>query len=470
MKRKTFANPESLQNPFYRKFLCPDALFSVIRNSFLDISYPRGNNTTFSLQDVAMSAFAMFSLKDASLLQFDERRKSAAGNLRNLYGIQSVPSDTQLRSLLDPVSPSAFRRSFTEIFALLQRGKVLESRAFLDGHYLVSGDGSGFFYSEALSNDQCQVKRRNSNKKTGYYQSFYAACLVHPDFSTVIPFAPEFMVQQDGSSKNDCERNASKRFLEDFRREHPHLKVIFIEDGLSSNGPHIQELKRHNMRFILGAKENDHQYLFEQSYELENLGQGTRLQYKDEKNPSKSHDFFFANGLALNKSNRDLKVNFIDYWETSYDKHGNKQKELHFSWVTDLEITQENVYQIMRGGRARWKIENETFNTLKNQGYHLGHNYGLGKQNLSLNFVTLTFLAFFVDQVLLITSEIYQAAYEKTKAKYVLFERIRGLFYGWEVDSMATILEAICYGIAKKNLAEVVEKPEPRPKKKPKEK
>lgn len=379
MKGKQFANTDSTKNILYRKYLNPDALFSTVRNSFLDISYPRGNNATFTLQDAAMSAFAMFSLKDASLLQFDERRKCAAENLRTVFGIQSVPSDTQLRSLLDPVSPSAFRTAFTDVFALLQRGKVLESRTFLDGHYLVSGDGSGFFYSEALSNDQCLVKRRNSNKKTAYYQSFYAACLVHPDFSTVIPFAPEFMIKQDGSSKNDCERNASKRFLEDFRREHPHLKVIFIEDGLSSNGPHIQELQRHNMRFILGAKESDHQYLFEQSYELESVGQGTRFQYTDEKDPRKHHDFFFANGLALNKSNKDLTVNFLDYWETLYDKEGEKQRELHFSWVTDLEITQENVYQIMRGGRARWKIENETFNTLKNQGYHLGHNYGLGK-------------------------------------------------------------------------------------------
>lgn len=470
MKTLNFANNNSDDKPFLRKHLHADALFSTIRNSFLDLNYPRGCNATISLQDAAMSAFAMFSLKDPSLLQFEERRKTYEDNLRRVYGIQSIPSDSQMRHLLDPLSPSAFRRSFTEIFSLLQRGKVLESRTFLDGHYLVSGDGSGFFYSEALSNDQCQVKRRSSSKKTGYYQSFYAACLVHPDSSTVIPFAPEFMVKQDGSTKNDCERNASKRFLDDFRREHPHLKVIFIEDGLSSNGPHIQELQKHNMRFILGAKENDHQYLFEQSYELEEAGQGSRIQFTDAKNPLKHHDFYFANGLALNKSNKDLKVNFLDYWETSYNKDGEKQRGMHFSWVTDLEITPENVYQIMRGGRARWKIENETFNTLKNQGYHLGHNYGLGKQNLSLNFVTLMFLAFLVDQVQLMTSEIYQAALEKTKAKYMLFEKIRGLFNNFEVDSMATVLEALCYGIARKSLSEAVKSPAVRPKRPPRKK
>ena len=63
------------------------------------------------------------------------------------------------------------------------------------------------------------------------------AVLVHPDVKEVIPFVPEPIIKQDGEKKNDCERNAAKRFLEKFRKEHPHLRVIVLEDALSSNGP-----------------------------------------------------------------------------------------------------------------------------------------------------------------------------------------------------------------------------------------
>ena len=85
------------------------------------------------------------------------------------------------------------------------------------------------------------------------------------------------------------------------------------------------------------------------------------------------------NGVSLNKSNQDVLVNLVEYWQLD-----GKGKVICFSWVTDIEITRENVYDIMRAGRARWRIENETFNTLKKQGYNLGHNYGLGKKHLSV--------------------------------------------------------------------------------------
>ena len=91
-----------------------------------------------------------------------------------------------------------------------------------------------------------------------------------------------------------------------------------------------------------------------------------------------THKFKCIEKVPLNESNKDLKVNFIEYWETT-----KKGKTLHFSWVTDLPVNKNNVYQLMRVTRSRWKIENETFNTLKNQGYHFEHNFGHGNKNLS---------------------------------------------------------------------------------------
>ena len=153
--------------------------------------------------------------------------------------------------------------------------------------------------------------------------------------------------------------------------------------------------------------------------------------------------FRFINKIALNKSNPDLLTNFIEYWET--DKK--KDKQIHFSWITDIEITKENVYEIMRAGRARWKIENETFNTLKNQGYNFEHNFGHGEKNLSVNMALLMMLAFLIDQTQQICCPLYKAAIKVKVVKKDFFESIREVFHRFAIESWKMILEAVRYGI-----------------------
>lgn len=438
---------QETSQPKTRKHLSGDALLALIREDFGKIEPHCAQNASISMQDALMSGFAVYSLKDPSLLAFEARRKAEDPNLQRLYGIGKVPSDTQLRARLDPINPDLLRKPFKKILARIQRGKGLEQLAFLGGHYLLSGDGTGFFYSTKLNNAKCLTKTSKTAGK-GYHQMFYGAALVHPDFREVIPFAPEFISMQDGQTKNDCEREASKRFIVKFRTEHPHLPVIMVEDGLASNGPHIRELQAANIRFILGAKEDDHEYLFQKADQEEKEGRSTNIYLEDPKDSKKRHNFFIVNGLPLNKSHPDLRVNLLQYWEIILDESGNeiRTKQKTFSWVTDLLITKENVWDIMRAGRARWKIENETFNTLKNQGYNLEHNYGLGKENLSMVFVTLMMLAFLVDQTQQLCCGLYRAALGKVKQKIRFFEGIRSAFHEWEVDSLETILESILYG------------------------
>ena len=100
----------------------------------------------------------------------------------------------------------------------------------------------------------------------------------------------------------------------------------------------------------------------------------------------------------------------------------------------------------MRAGRARWKIENETFNTLKNQGYGYEHNYGHGEANLSVVFALLMMLAFLVDQVLQLCDPLFQGALEKLGSKRLLWERMRSLFYEYRLRSLRELYEALYYG------------------------
>ncbi len=423
-----------------RKQLHADALFRRIRSAFAQIADHRPGDIVISLADALMSAFAMFSLKDPSLLAFDRRRKDPGKvkNLKRLFHIKTVPCDTQMREIADPVKPAGLSPIYRDIFRQLQRGKCLERFVFLADCYLLTVDGTQYFSSKHIHCPSCLTSTNSTTGEVTYSHQMLAAAIVHPDLSEVIPVFPEPISKPDGETKNDCERNAAKRFVEQFRQDHPHLNVIITEDGLHSNAPHIRTLQAHNMHFIIGAKVGDHSWLFDRLDEAVKNGTATEFTLTE---GTVTHAFRFLNEVSLNESNQDLLVNVLEYWETKAD--GRMQ---HFAWVTDITITLDNAYDLMRGGRARWKIENETFNTLKNQGYHFERNFGHGEQHLAVVFAMLMMLAFLVDQTQQIACRLFQAVLRKEGCKTEMWEHVRSLFYSVDWTSMTQLFEAMLYG------------------------
>ena len=139
--------------PKVRKHLSADALLGLLRSGFADIGDPRPGDPDIALSDALMSAFAMFSLKSPSLLAFDQERTE--GNLQQVYGIQRVPCDTSMREILDPLQPESLRPLFKHVFGALQRGKALEEMVFVEGHYLLALDGTGYFSSQQMHCASC---------------------------------------------------------------------------------------------------------------------------------------------------------------------------------------------------------------------------------------------------------------------------------------------------------------------------
>jgi hypothetical protein len=435
---KRHRTSECLQKIKMRTNLNADAMFATIRHDLEMVPDHRAVNNKIPLADSLMSAFAMFSLKDPSLLAFDQRRQRNPHSLHYVYCVGIIPCDSQMRTINDEVDPEHLRRPFRSLFHQAQRGKALSRMTWLDGHYLLALDGTGFFSSEKIDADFC-LQRKKRNGEIEYHLQILAGVFIHPDLREVIPICPEMIQRRDGDTKDDCERNAAKRILADFRREHPHLKVIVTQDGIASNAPHIRELQRHDLRFILGAKPDDHKFLFDYIDRASEAKETTEFCLPDPDSDKIFHCFRFLNDVPLNKANQDLMVNFLEYWQT--DAHGKVTRR--FAWVTDLELTGENVYDIMRGGRARWRIENETFNTLKNQGYNLGHNYGLGKKHLSEIFVRLMMLAFMVDQLQQLCCPLFQAARKSCSSRRELWEEMRTFFRAFVAESMEAILRSI---------------------------
>ncbi len=416
--------------------LSADKLFALLRAEFEQVPDPRAANATLTVPDALMSGFALFSLKDPSLLAFDARQKTG-GNLERIYHIQQVPGDTQLRALLDEVDPADLRPAFKRLHRRVAQCGELRPFVFLQGSYLVSLDGTQYFISKKIHCPACQQRVNPQTGEVTYYHQLLGGVIIHPERPEVIPLMPEPIIKQDGMLKNDCERNAAKRFLAHLKEDYPHRSFTITEDALSPNAPHIRELEKHQYHYILGVKEGDHKHLFAAVARAQQEGGTTAFEFRE---GDTLHRFVFVNQMPLNKSNPDLLMSFMDYWEISPDQ------TQHFSWVTDFTITRQNAYVIMRGGRARWKVENETYNTLKNQGYHFEHNFGHGKQHLSVVFATLMMLAFLVDQVQQLACPLFQAALRKKGSRARLWEEMRALFHTLAFTSMEQLLQAIRYG------------------------
>jgi len=425
-----------------RKYFSQDSMISIIKRTAerkLEVLKTGKNKSKVidRVLDSIMSGLGMFTFKFPSLLQFDHLRKSEGVKHRNLcklFGIGIVPSDTYMSEVLDEESPSMLRTCFTKIFALLQRGGILKNFLFLDQYYIISLDGTGYFSSDKVRCEQCCVKEHKDGRKE-YYHQMLAGALVCPNQKIVFPFAPEPIMKTDGATKNDCERNAAKRWLKDFRREHPNLPVVIVADGLSSNAPFIEALKQHNCRFILVAKESDHKYLTNWL----NAADNKDAPIITVKTKSVIQKYQYMNDVPLNDSKRACRVNVVKYWEE------NEHKEIlrKWMWVTDIPVTHDNVKELTKGGRSRWKVENETFNTLKNHGYQFEHNFGHGYKNLTSVFAYLMLLAFFVDQCMQLLDKDFQKALSRCKAKFALWEAMRVRLDCFVLDSFSTLYSLV---------------------------
>ncbi len=352
-------------------------------------------------------------------------------NLRTLFGVRDIPESTQLKDIIDNTASTNFRGIFNEYFYQLQRGKHLEEYQFIDGLYLCSIDGTQYFSSQKISCKKCLTKTHRDGT-INYSHQVLQAAIMHPGKAEVIPLMPEDISNKDGQKKQDIELTASKRLIPKIRQDHPQLGLIMVGDDLYSKQPFIETVLSERMHYILVAKPSDHKIMM-RNIEL------NKAKVKILKRESKDRTYLYQwiNNIELNGREDTLSTNYFRLQIIRKDKSGNEKVTATHSWITDLTVTEKNVEKLVKGGRSRWKIENECFNTLKNQGYYLEHNYGHGEKNLSYNFYLLTLLAFYFHQIFELTDKLYKANRTKFGSKVHMWETLRTyikilVFETWE--------------------------------------
>lgn len=424
--------------PHTKKHLGPSCLRKMLSERFSSITDTRqGTKTGHVMHDVLMSGFAMMFFQDPSLLQFQQRMEDEAhmNNLTTLFQIQSIPKDTRMREVIDDVNPEKLAPLFDDFFRPLQRGKHLEQYRVLGDSYILVLDGSQYFSSEKISCPGCLFKEGKKGA-IRYFHQIVQAAIMNPDMRQVIPLAPEEVKNADGKEKQDCEINAGKRLLAKIRKSHPKLPLIIVGDSLYSKQPAIEAIKSLHMNYVLTAKPDDHKKLMEWVNEQRVLKETSRIEVKDAK--GRTNVYEWINEVPLNDNKKTVMVNYFEYW---IRENGNTT--YHNSWITDLPADGNNIKKLVKIGRCRWKIENETFNTLKNQGYHIEHNYGHGKNHLSFNFFLLNLLAFFMHQVFELTYLPYQQLRKKFGSKRNLWDHLRACLYLVVFPDLNTYFEGL---------------------------
>ena len=418
------------------------ALRDLLRAQFRQVPDPRApQRITWQLHEVLMSGFAMFFFQHPSLLQFQQSMAKQTGqsNLQRLFGVQQVPSDTQMRELLDtPAAAEPLRRVLPQVFERMrQTGWTTRFVTAVNGvnYYTVVLDGSQYFSSEKIQCPAC-VRRQDKNGDLHYSHCVGGATLVRAGSHDMLPLDAEEVRNTEGQEKQDCELNAGKRLIHRLRQEHRQLQMAVAGDDLSAHEPFIVALRALRRGFVLVAKPASQQELYEWVEDLDRLGQCVKGRW--ETGPRAQRRYFeyrLAAQVPLTQSDQ-VFVNFVEVWER--DKQG--QVIYHNAWVTDFEVTAENVATIAGIGRSRWKIENEQFNVQKNHGYELAHNYGHGERGLSLVFYLLNLLALLAHQVLDMGDRLYRAcrAHESRRS---LWQALRVYFKKLVFASWTAMLE-----------------------------
>jgi hypothetical protein len=396
-------------------------------------------NTKYSLGDLLMSAFAMFSLKDSSLLQYIHHYKERAANLRQVYGITQCPSDSCMRGVLDELKPTELKELPGQYIQILERENYLIPFELKIRHLgkclYIPIDGTKYFTSKKIHCPHCQTQRHQNGTIT-YSHGALAAIIAHPDKPIVLPLAMEDIQIQDGASKNDHELCAAKRLLPMIAQSIGSYKALIGGDALYSNAPFIRFIHTFHFNFLFNIKEGNQSAPFIQFKQLSQEKKTTCLSKID---AHFSYFYEFANQLFLNKENQDIKVNFLKLTVVNLQT----RERITFCWITDIHLNETNCAFLAQIGRTRWKIENETFNTLKNQNYDFEHNFGHGNSFLAQNFAQLMFLAFSFDQINYLLDDLAKRATIQCKSVKKLCADIRKYFDIVPVQTFEQIFKII---------------------------
>ena len=427
------------------KSLTLEAIVDLLATTFGTVDEPRAaDQLTYPLHDTLLSGFAMMFFQHPSLLQFQRamQQKRRRCNLETIFGVHEVPSDTQMREILDGVEPEVLRGVFPQLWEKVRRAgwggrftTTLPSGQHEGTYYTVALDGSAYFHSTKV---QCPhwLRQPDPQGRGPYSHMIVGATVVRAGSHQVLPLDVEEVRNASAeSAPQDCEVTASKRLITRLRREHPQLALIVIGDDLYSHVPFVEQLQHLRQHYVLVAKPSSHPTLMAAVAAAEGTERSQRGQWTEGSGArQRTYTYRLVRQMPLALESA-VRVTYVEVWERA----ASGTLLYHNSWITDLDVDATNVAVVVQIGRTRWKIENEQFNVHKNHGYDLTHNYGHGQQSLSMVVYLLNLLAYVTHVVLALGDRLYQRC-RAQESRRELWNALRTLVNAFLVESWQHLL------------------------------
>lgn len=411
------------------------SLIELIRAAFERLPDGRreSNATKFEMVDAGLSAFSVFFTQSPSFLDWQIRMQQSEGknNASSMFGIHQIPSDAQVRNLLDPVPPETLFPLMAGIGDTLFDQGHLDSYRSVGNTFLVALDGTDFFSSQKLSCPCCtQSALKNGN--TLYRHIAVTPVIVAPGHANVIALPPQFVQPQDGHEKQDCELAAAGRWLTQWGAHYAARGMTVLGDDLYCHQPFCQRILAANAHFLFGCKPDSHATLYEWVTDLQRNGKISTVTVP--RRVGKKHfidTYRYASQLPIRNSDDALLVNWLELVTTD----GEGKVTYCNAWATSHVVDANNVVAMASAGRARWKIENENNNTLKTKGYHFEHNFGHGKKHLANLLATMILTAFLLHTALDCFDERYRTVRSRLPSRRTFFEHLRALLHYLPFDN-----------------------------------
>lgn len=365
-------------------------------------------------------AVLMFACRVSSRRELD-RISDNVLFCENLCLFSGVKTDTvmvseQLVNVLKELDADALAGVQPELVRALVEKKRLAD-AYVLGHLAVCSDGTGLFSSSTPHCDACLTQEHKDGTVIYLHNMLEAKVLCANGMALSLMSEPIKNPAEGGYEKQDCETKAFQRLVPRIKQSFPRQPFVHLLDSLYAQGPVFELLKQAKHQFICGFKAGSIPTLYSEAFELLALHPENKLSVKTQVGGQGAvrQTFRWLDNLEY----KGMTLGFVLCEET--DREG--EVSTH-AWLTSFAVTQQNVQEIARAGRMRWKIENEGFNEQKN-GYEMEHFCNCNDFNVMLCLYLILQIAHMFMQLLAKSDLLDEPLHVLKHLAYLLLESLR---------------------------------------------
>jgi hypothetical protein len=378
----------------------------------------------YKTEEVLMAAIAIFLFKRGSRNGMDNlsRKGRFAANYKRVFGCRLPDMDT-CDKLLRKLPQECLEKLKQELVRVLVRRRVFDKFRFDRLYHNVAVDGTGLHSFDYEPYPGCPKKTSKSGKTTYTVYVLEAKIVCSNGFS--ISIATEWIRNPEHGSydKQDCELNAFIRLVKKLKKMYPRLPILLLADGLYPNNTVFDACRRCGFRFIFTFKDGNLKSVWDEIYFLTRMGRDEHYKkskwwdehYKESK-WREVHSYRFIKNIPYKNHTLHLvELNIIREQLISAEKITHTPEKEKFVHITDIPINKINFWQVSEYGRLRWTIENEGFNTQKNQGYGLSHKFSRVSHVATCNYYQCLQIAHMIDQLAYLAEHVRKTYFKDNK-------------------------------------------------------